>query len=344
MRLFAVLLSLTIFLGACGPKVASIRTEEISFISQGDTIKGVLSKPKGKGPFPAVVMIHGSAPATRKNFQEYTRAFVHQGIAVLNYDKRGCGESGGVMWYADFADLGADAAAGMAHLAARPEIDTTRLGYWAISQGAWVMHLANERERADFFIGISAPTITPRDQIRYHTSSIVLENGGTEAFAERFNDYLGGYIDYLRTREGYEAWMREDSLLQIDDRMRWLDDFFAFSDLVHRQPPSELPPFDSCEVNPSARNLDFDPLPYYEKLDQPILLVYGRNDNSLPLRDCLERVLPAARREGQIQFKAYFNADHGIRESYAGGNRHPEGYMDLLGAFIKDPGMRIVSE
>lgn len=344
MRILAVITVLSFLLGACGPNVSAIHTEEVSFVSQGDTLKGVISKPTGDGPFPAVVMIHGSSPATRKNFQQYTRSFVHQGIAVLNYDKRGCGSSGGSMWTANFADLGADAAAALEHLAARPYTDTTRLGYWAISQGAWVMHLAHERAPADFFVGVSAPTITPRDQIRYHTASIVLENGGTEAFAERFHAYLTGYIDYLRTRQGYEQWMREDSLLRTDDRMQWLGDFFAFSDLVHREPPEELPPFGECQVNPSARNLDFDPLPYYERLTEPVLLVYGRNDNSLPLRDCLERVLPAARREGQIQFKAYFNADHGLREKSAGGDRYPEGYMQLLGDFIKDPGMRIVSE
>ena len=327
MRAIALIPVLSFFLGACGPNVSAIYTEEISFVSQGDTLFGVISKPKGDGPFPAVVMIHGSSPATRKNFQEYTRSFVHQDIAVLNYDKRGCGVSGGSMWKANFADLGADSAAALKHLAARPYTDTTRLGYWAISQGTWVMHLANERARADFLVGISAPTITPRDQIRYHISSIIVENGGTEAFAEQFNTYLTGYIDYLRTREGYVDWMRKDSLLRADERMRWLGDFFAFSALVHRSPPEELPPFAECQVNPSARNLDFDPLPYYERLDEPVLLVYGRNDNSLPLRDCLKRVLPTARRKGQIQFKAYFNADHGLREKFAGGDRHPEGYI-----------------
>ena len=327
-------------LEACGPKISAIRTEEVSFISLGDTLRGVLSKPKGNGPFPAVVMIHGAAPATRKNYREFTRALVHQGVAVLNYDKRGCGASGGIMWYADFNDLGSDAAAGLSLLKAREDIDPDRLGYWSFGQGGWVMHFAHDLAPADFMLGISTPNITPREQIRYQVAEVVLENGGTEQFAERFARYLTGYADYLKTREGYEAWMREDSLLRNDERMYDLEDFFAFSDIMHREPPSELPPLDSCQVNPTARNLDFNPVPSYAALDIPVLLFYGREDETLPLRDNIERVLPVSKREGQIQFKAYFHADESMRDQ----GLFPEDFADLMGAFVREPGMRIPTE
>lgn len=54
-----------------------------------------LSLPKGNGPFPAVVLVHGSGPQDRdetigpnKPFADIAHALATQGIAVLRYDKR----------------------------------------------------------------------------------------------------------------------------------------------------------------------------------------------------------------------------------------------------------------
>jgi len=51
--------------------------------------------PEGKGPFPAVVLVHGSGPQDRdetigpnKPFRDLAWGLASQGIAVLRYDKR----------------------------------------------------------------------------------------------------------------------------------------------------------------------------------------------------------------------------------------------------------------
>src|SRR5262249_24279316 len=55
-----------------------------------------LSLPAGAGPFPAVVMVHGSGPATRDEFDVFTAWLLLHGVAVLADDKRGTGQSDGV--------------------------------------------------------------------------------------------------------------------------------------------------------------------------------------------------------------------------------------------------------
>ncbi len=52
-----------------------------------------LSIPDGPGPFPAVVMTHGSGPQTREEFQVFAAFCELLGIAVIADDKRGIGQS-----------------------------------------------------------------------------------------------------------------------------------------------------------------------------------------------------------------------------------------------------------
>lgn len=66
-----------------------------SFTSQGMELKGTLTIPKGKGPFKAVFMVHGSGPQDRdetmgpnKFFRDIAAGLASQGIAVFRYDKR----------------------------------------------------------------------------------------------------------------------------------------------------------------------------------------------------------------------------------------------------------------
>lgn len=61
----------------------------------GRELDGTLGVPKGAGPFPAVVLVHGSGPQDRdetvgksKPFADLAAALASRGIAVLRYEKR----------------------------------------------------------------------------------------------------------------------------------------------------------------------------------------------------------------------------------------------------------------
>src|SRR5690606_6923447 len=68
----------------------------------GHVIAGTITKPKGAGPFPAVVLISGSGPQNRNGelfghqpFWVMADYLTRNGIAVFRYDERGVGESEG---------------------------------------------------------------------------------------------------------------------------------------------------------------------------------------------------------------------------------------------------------
>ena len=91
-------------------------------------VAATLTLPPGAGPFPAAVMVHGSGPATREEFQTFTAYLASQGVAVLAGDKRGIGQSTGTYpgeraSESTIAVLARDAEAETRFVAALPQID-----------------------------------------------------------------------------------------------------------------------------------------------------------------------------------------------------------------------------
>jgi len=73
----------------------SFSEQEVTIGSGEWALPGTLTMPKGEGPFPAVVMVHGSGPNDRdetigpnRPFKDIAWGLASQGIAVLRYDKR----------------------------------------------------------------------------------------------------------------------------------------------------------------------------------------------------------------------------------------------------------------
>src|SRR5262252_10492392 len=116
----------------------------------GDVVLAfTLDLPEGPGPFPAVVMGHGSGRVTRDQLVWASRHFTDLGFAVLRFDKRGVGESTGQFVFVGtkdspwvFPQLASDVAAGVRFLRTRHEIDGRRIGLFGVSQAGWILPLA----------------------------------------------------------------------------------------------------------------------------------------------------------------------------------------------------------
>jgi alpha-beta hydrolase superfamily lysophospholipase len=106
--------------------------------SAGTALAGSLYLPAATVPgrYPGIVLAHGSGPQNR-HAGPWTTFFVDLGFAVLSYDKRGVGESGGDFKASDYTDLEADLESAVRWLAARPEVDDQRVGVHASSQSGW---------------------------------------------------------------------------------------------------------------------------------------------------------------------------------------------------------------
>ena len=125
-----------------------------------------LTLPDGLGPFPAVVMTHGSGPQSREEFQVFAAFCELLGIAVIADDKRGIGQSRG-MYPGERAVpstidvLARDAQAEARYLATLPQIDRTRIGVLGDSQAGWIIALAAAREPLfRWAVPLAGPTAT----------------------------------------------------------------------------------------------------------------------------------------------------------------------------------------
>src|SRR5205823_920021 len=87
--------------GAFGPAPATVGARldvhqfDVRFPSGKVTLAGTLTIPPGDRPHPAVVYVSGSGDTLREESHWLDSLFVSRGIAVLAYDKRGVGQSGG---------------------------------------------------------------------------------------------------------------------------------------------------------------------------------------------------------------------------------------------------------
>ncbi|WP_169984033.1 alpha/beta hydrolase [Microbispora sp. H10836] len=124
-----------------------MRDIDLTFTSAGERLAGTLTLPDGDGPFPAALLVPGSGPVNRDSDHRrlplgvtrwLAEALAAAGIASLRYDKRGVGASTGVFLTCGFRDNMDDAAAALATLRGRPEIDPGRVGVAGHSEGALI--------------------------------------------------------------------------------------------------------------------------------------------------------------------------------------------------------------
>jgi fermentation-respiration switch protein FrsA (DUF1100 family) len=143
-------------------------------------LDATLTLPDGKGPFPAVVLVHGSGPMDRDEtvgkthlFADLADGLAAHGIASLRYDKR-------TFAYGDVLsndltledEVLADAIDATHVLAARPEIDASRIVVVGHSLGGMLAPEIAARSGGVAGVVLLAPPARPpldilRDQLRY---------------------------------------------------------------------------------------------------------------------------------------------------------------------------------
>jgi len=153
---------------------ADYKTENVKFNSAGVTLEGTIFIPQHT--VAALVLVHGSGQEARMN--DLALLLAKNGIAVLTYDKRGVGKSGGI--YAgpevgtnnvDSANLNLlalDASAATNTLSTHIKTKRVPLGLMGFSQAAWVIPLAaNKNQKVKFITLFSGPVVTTLEQLRF---------------------------------------------------------------------------------------------------------------------------------------------------------------------------------
>lgn len=148
--------------------------QDVRFESQGVTLAGSILTPKQT--IAAVVIVHGSDPVKRE--LEFAKRLAKEGIAVLTYDKRGVGESGGVYIGPSVGTnnidttnlnlLSQDASAAVNTFRTYLKDKKTLIGLVGFSQAGWIIPIAaSKNPLIAFMVLFSCPTITTLEQLRF---------------------------------------------------------------------------------------------------------------------------------------------------------------------------------
>jgi pimeloyl-ACP methyl ester carboxylesterase len=119
-------------------------TDGTAVMDDNTTIATTLYVPTGEPPtagWPGVILLHGLGGSRHDTNQLAENFFAPYGYAVLTYDARGHGDSGGYVTVAGPREI-ADLRTLEAQFAALPEVDDHKIGAWGISYGAGQAWLA----------------------------------------------------------------------------------------------------------------------------------------------------------------------------------------------------------
>lgn len=112
----------------------TIRT---SFRSGTDDCAAWLTLPAGEGPYPVILLIHGGGATHSMMLDRYEQRFSAAGFAVVAFDFRHLGESGGTpRQLMNLRRYFEDIDAALRFIRSRPELDPARIALWGTSFGA----------------------------------------------------------------------------------------------------------------------------------------------------------------------------------------------------------------
>lgn len=311
-------------------------SEEVTVQNGVVALSGTLTRPRGRGPFPAVVLLHGGGAQTR-DFFWVTHFFAVRGVAVLAYDKRGAGRSTGDWRTARAIDLAEDGLAALAYLRSRADIRRDRIGFYGSSAGGWTAPLAAGGAPADvaFVVVRSGSYLPERQNIIYEVEGDIRSAGfGDDEVAQTRQLHA-----LAIAANDQESWERFRTALSHAQDASWFP-------LVRL--PRGVVPWDDAHLADirgfieAQHRTDFDVLPTWAQLRMPVLYQVGGLDRYVPGPESAARIGAALADNPRAEVCLYPRGDHPMFESVSGYprdiprvSRYAEGYLRDLDAFIR---------
>ncbi len=300
-------------------------THEVSFVGGGGiALRGTLVLPEDAlPPVPAIVLLHGAERATRKRFiyRMTGNVFLRRGIAVLVYDKRGAGESGGDYEETTYAQLIEDAVAAVDLLRQRQDIDPARIGLFGASESGWLTpEIAERSGNIAFVINKVGAPLSVRETVAWEVyNELLADHVGEESAREQ--------TDVFRRIWAYRMAPTPEERIALEETLAlW----------AHRK-ESRLPVALKEVSDAYVADISYDPTPYLERLSVPMLYLYGTEDVNIPTAACVARLSELAAEGKPLSFHVFEGAGHelGGFRLLSLGYRFVDGYAELLGAFAE---------
>jgi alpha-beta hydrolase superfamily lysophospholipase len=289
-------------------------------------LAGELILPEGNGPFPAVVLAHGSGEETRDASLGMAYLFAANGIAALIYDKRGCGESSGKEWRAPFKDYAKDLLAGVRYLTTLPTIDSLRIGLYGHSQGAWVVPLAYSfhSERIAFCILSAGNAVSPVEQMLMAGDQELTLLGKDAVTIRDVHEFRRLKYSVGITGRGRKEYL--STSLPEAERESWF-----------KLTGGALPDDKFWEANGF-----YDPAPALKALACPVLVLFAELDTSTDTQSQLPLMKQLL--SGDVEYRVIPNANHMMLKVPGKGftskqlptiDRFADGYLETLVGWTK---------
>ncbi len=213
---------------------------DVTFPSDDVLLSGTLTIPKtGGGPCPGVILVSDTGPQNRDGdspgvggikkgiFRIIAEKLSNNGIAVLRYDDRGVGKSGGSFPTADLADLERDARSAITCLRGRAEVNPARIGIVGLTEGAILgARIASDSPDIRALVSMACPARNGEEVMRWQQQESLARLGLNEEGHRSEAKKGDAFIDAIKRADG--------DVVEVDGQrinVRWFHDFFAVDPL-----------------------------------------------------------------------------------------------------------------
>jgi len=307
--------------------------ENVSVQSGDVTLRGWFVKPDGDGPHPVVIILHGAGPITGDGIpgRIQINAFLRSGVSVLTYDKRGVGGSGGEFVRTGYQDFIDDAISAVRYLKSRSDVADGGIGLVGNSESAWFTPEIAHRTGDVSFIINRAPSALPwiETNLWEIRNELIDEGAEGEALEEaiRIRGMAWHFIVEVAadpTLVGGEKWQRIDADLAEFYRL--------YKDTKVWFWMTKLPQYDPAYYRRQAAFMGYDPQPYIEQLDIPMLCIFAENDENMPTAASVEYLQALPTREGRdIEVRVIPGVKHDMLSAAALLSGSDPEFIDVIG-------------
>ncbi|HSW28361.1 MAG TPA: alpha/beta fold hydrolase [Longimicrobiales bacterium] len=303
---------------------APLVEREVSIRSGDVVLAGTLVLPPGPGPHPALVMVPGSGPETRRIPRQVGDLLAYNGIAVLVTDKRGTGGSTGEWNGLSHADWAGDVEAHLDFLGAQPEIDASRIGLWGNSEGGYVVPVVAARRPDVRFLVCRVCAALPQSEVVPDIERGTRQRRGMPEFeVAAAVEMVERMIRYALTRTAYDSLAAH---FESGAERPWRASF----------PVRQLPAADARYWDVYRENLVVDPRDHYARLRIPTLVVLGEADDRLLIGRRRAEYERLAESGVDLTLWVIPEASHGLMLGPGNALGYPPGLHERLMAWVKE--------